>query len=252
LILSGLVDAGEEAGPPGAGGGAAEGRSPAEGRGGVRGAVYGCLVAGTSDGSAGARRGKRCSRRYTSIRNGHRLRTCPGLGPVRAVELLPVVRAPYRLYRLLTQLRLAGILGGIAGFVFGRTDCEPADGYGSLTLKDVLEDHIAPLDVPGLLYAAETVVGESGRASFGGSRRAGDTSGSLLALLTGMPTPGLEDARTAEIHFIVRVHGPVVPELMPGMIHTFGGGCVGMPANGILGPPGDFECHDPQFAVHQP
>jgi muramoyltetrapeptide carboxypeptidase len=56
---------------------------------------------------------------------------------------------PYRLDRMLTQLRLAGILGRIAGFVFGKcTNCEPGDGYGSLSLEEVLTDHIAPLGIP--------------------------------------------------------------------------------------------------------
>jgi muramoyltetrapeptide carboxypeptidase len=62
--------------------------------------------------------------------------------------------APYRLDRMLTQLKLAGVLGGIAGFVFGKcTDCEPGDGYGSLTLEEVLLDHIAPLRVPAWFNA---------------------------------------------------------------------------------------------------
>ncbi len=55
----------------------------------------------------------------------------------------------YRVDRMLTQLELAGVLGGITGFVFGRcTDCDPSRSYGSLTLREVLNDHIAPLGIP--------------------------------------------------------------------------------------------------------
>jgi muramoyltetrapeptide carboxypeptidase len=55
----------------------------------------------------------------------------------------------YRVDRMLTQLKLAGILGGISGFVFGKcSDCGPGKGYGSLTLKEVLDDHVKPLGVP--------------------------------------------------------------------------------------------------------
>ncbi len=55
----------------------------------------------------------------------------------------------YRIDRMLTQLKLAGILGRISGLVFGQcTDCDPGEGYGSLTLEQVFDDHIRPLGVP--------------------------------------------------------------------------------------------------------
>ena len=55
----------------------------------------------------------------------------------------------YRVDRMLTQLRLAGLLGGIRGFVFGSCrDCDPGEGYGSLTLEEVLDEHVRPLGVP--------------------------------------------------------------------------------------------------------
>lgn len=57
--------------------------------------------------------------------------------------------AIYRLDRMLTQLALAGHLRQIGGFVFGHcTDCPPGKGHGSLTLEDVLRDHLAPLAIP--------------------------------------------------------------------------------------------------------
>jgi muramoyltetrapeptide carboxypeptidase len=55
----------------------------------------------------------------------------------------------YRVDRMLTQLSLAGVLKQVNGLVFGRcTDCDPSAGYGSLTLEEVLADHVAPLGVP--------------------------------------------------------------------------------------------------------
>jgi muramoyltetrapeptide carboxypeptidase len=62
----------------------------------------------------------------------------------------------YRVDRLLTQLKLAGILEQITGFVFGQcTDCDrltrqnsQKDGEESLTLAQVLRDHIQPLGIP--------------------------------------------------------------------------------------------------------
>jgi muramoyltetrapeptide carboxypeptidase len=55
----------------------------------------------------------------------------------------------YRVDRMLTQLKLAGILDKLRGVVFGNcTKCTPGEGYGSLTLEEVLDDHIKPLGVP--------------------------------------------------------------------------------------------------------
>lgn len=55
----------------------------------------------------------------------------------------------YRVDRMLTQLKLAGILDQLSGFVFGKcSDCNPGKGYGSLTLEEVLDDHIKPLKIP--------------------------------------------------------------------------------------------------------
>ena len=55
----------------------------------------------------------------------------------------------YRVDRMLTQLELAGVLGRIKAFVFGHcTKCEPGSSYGSLTLEEVLADHIGPLGIP--------------------------------------------------------------------------------------------------------
>jgi len=62
----------------------------------------------------------------------------------------------YRIDRMLTQLKLAGILEQVAGFVFGQcTDCDrltrestQKDGQVSLTLAQVLRDHTQPLGIP--------------------------------------------------------------------------------------------------------
>jgi muramoyltetrapeptide carboxypeptidase len=55
----------------------------------------------------------------------------------------------YRVDRMITQLRLAGILDRLSAFVFGKcTRCGPGEGYGSLTLEEVFADHIRPLGIP--------------------------------------------------------------------------------------------------------
>ncbi|WP_181304967.1 LD-carboxypeptidase [Rufibacter sp. XAAS-G3-1] len=58
--------------------------------------------------------------------------------------------AVYRVDRMLTQLKLAGVLDQVKGVVFGKcSDCGPGNGnYGSLTLEEVLEQHLQPLKIP--------------------------------------------------------------------------------------------------------
>lgn len=56
---------------------------------------------------------------------------------------------PYRVDRMLTQLKLAGALARIKGFVFGTcAECEPGSGFASLTLEEIFNDHIKPLGIP--------------------------------------------------------------------------------------------------------
>lgn len=56
----------------------------------------------------------------------------------------------YRIDRMVTQLKLAGVLGKIKGFVFGGcSECGPGNGnFGALTLEEIFSDHIKPLGVP--------------------------------------------------------------------------------------------------------
>lgn len=57
---------------------------------------------------------------------------------------------PYRIDRMLTQLKLSGALSRLKGFVFGGcAECSPGEGsYGGLTLEEIFDDHIKPLGIP--------------------------------------------------------------------------------------------------------
>jgi muramoyltetrapeptide carboxypeptidase len=58
----------------------------------------------------------------------------------------------YEIDRLLNQLKLAGILDNLAGFVFGQcTNCSADSDYGSLTLEEVIREYIQPLKIPACL-----------------------------------------------------------------------------------------------------
>ncbi len=55
---------------------------------------------------------------------------------------------------------------------------------------------------------------------------------------------GLQKPMSAEIHFVVRTHGPAIPGKVDSMLYTVNGGCEGAFPN----PP----CSDVQFAVFKP
>jgi muramoyltetrapeptide carboxypeptidase len=59
-----------------------------------------------------------------------------------------IAEKPFRIDRMLMQLRLAGKLEGVRGFVFGEMlDCRPPDGE-TYTLQQVILRVLAPYDVP--------------------------------------------------------------------------------------------------------
>lgn len=87
-----------------------------------------------------------------------------------------------------------------------------------------------PLIESSVLYAAGHVIGGSGSGNYGGHLSVGDNSGANFG-------PGLLNPQGAEIHMVVRTHGPAIPGQIPEQIHTFNGAC-------------DVNaCADLQFAV---
>lgn len=61
---------------------------------------------------------------------------------------------PYRIDRMLTQLKLAGVLNNISGIVFGKcVKCNAEEPDKAFTLKQVLEQHIKPLGIPAFYGA---------------------------------------------------------------------------------------------------
>lgn len=55
----------------------------------------------------------------------------------------------YRIDRMMTHLKIAGVFDKLAGFIFGQCpECSPGADYGSLTLEEVIFDHIKPLGIP--------------------------------------------------------------------------------------------------------
>ncbi len=55
----------------------------------------------------------------------------------------------YRVDRMMTSLKLAGILGKVRGVIFGTcSECGPGEGFASFTPEEIFTDHLAPLGVP--------------------------------------------------------------------------------------------------------
>lgn len=61
---------------------------------------------------------------------------------------------PYRIDRMLTQLKLAGVLNNISGFIFGKcVKCDAEEPEKAFTIKQVLEQHVKPLGIPSFYGA---------------------------------------------------------------------------------------------------
>lgn len=94
------------------------------------------------------------------------------------------------------------------------------------------------------VWGAGHVVGGSGMATLGGRVAVGDTSG--CDALGRLPcNGGLTDPQGAEIHLVLRTHGPAIPDLVNEQIHSFNRGCeAGEPNVGL--------CRNVQFAAFLP
>lgn len=84
--------------------------------------------------------------------------TCAGIGTSNQLDtrgavllLEDVNEAPYKLDRMLTQLRQVGMFAEAAGVVLGRfVGCDPAPGVPSASVEEVLEDRLGDLGIPVL------------------------------------------------------------------------------------------------------
>ena len=85
-----------------------------------------------------------------------------------------------------------------------------------------------PFVVGSLQYAGGQIVGPNGRADFSGYLGEGDgTGGYQLFPSMQIPAPGLVDTRGAQIHLVMRKHGPASadPATLQAQLSGFTGGC---------------------------
>lgn len=107
-------------------------------------------------------------------------------------------------------------------------------------------DQIAAVGA-SVVFGAGHVVGNNGTATFATHLRAGQVKGDREVVLAPLEGPaGLLEPSTAEVHAVVRSHGPPIIGHVDEQISSFGGGCT--PETGGDLPEGN-DCMSPQFAV---
>lgn len=178
------------------------------------------------------------------------VRTFPGPGSVVAGADATLIRQPDGASFTFSGKGLTGGHAYTMWFVAFNdpTECESpmTDGVSLISLCGV-PDLLNNRGEPTALWSAGHVVGESGQANLAGRVAEGDISGCTerqqLACNGGLTNP--EDA---EIHLVLRSHGPVIPELVNEQIHSFNEGCY--PGQANAGPPP--LCTNVQFAAFLP
>ena len=103
-----------------------------------------------------------------------------------------------------------------------------------------------PLVNGSLQYGGGAIVGANGRADFSGYLSVGDNTGYyLLPMFPNMPNPapGLLNPKGADIHLVMRKHGPASsdPTILHEQLSGFTGGCSVMGA-----------CANIQASIHEP
>ena len=107
-----------------------------------------------------------------------------------------------------------------------------------------------------VLYGGGHVVGGNGKGNFSAHLKEGDVSGSINTLFGLPPAGGLQSGNSlgAEVHFVLRSHGPKIPGMVNEQIGGYLGGCTDPfaipPFTEIPDEVG--ECGDIEFAIHAP
>lgn len=134
--------------------------------------------------------------------------------------------------------------------VFNNPDaCEGGMSEG-LELQCASGDFGNPEVDASVFYATGHVIGGSGKANYAAwlpaDRLTVDPDPSANQLIVGDGI--LDDPRGAEIHVVLRTHGPTIPGMVHQQLNTFDAGCTTAPP-GLEGP---NTCMNLQFATHEP
>ncbi len=118
-------------------------------------------------------------------------------------------------------------------------------------------DFLNPETGVDVLFAGSgRVIGSSGQGTFYGRLRAGDDSESVYDLMGIPPAGGIQKGNTfnAEVHLVLRSHGPKIPGMVYEQISSYVGGCTDpfafLPFSEIPDEVG--ECGDIEWSLHAP
>lgn len=139
------------------------------------------------------------------------------------------------------NLRTTGLMNGHAVSIWWVIFNNPDACDGDCGEADLFE----PAVNAAVMSGGRNVVGGSGRWSFAAHLNEGEITNEHPAFQDG---PGLMKPRMAEIHIVVRSHGPKLEEHMPEQLKTFGAGCTDFLEAGTM-PTDEGECADVQFAA---
>ena len=172
------------------------------------------------------------------------VRTFPGPGSVVAGADATLVRQPDGISFTFDGKNLtAGNAYTIWFIAFDNPgECDfPMTGISLCGVNDLLSN---PAAQPTAVWSAGHVVGKTGEATWGGRVAVGDTSGCTEGGQLAC-NDGLTNSQSAEIHLVLRSHGPAIPELVNEQIHSFNQGC-------YAGQPNVGQCTNVQFAAFLP
>lgn len=153
------------------------------------------------------------------------------------------------------ELRASNLTPGDALTIWWVIFNEPGNCDGGCGEPDVFaEGNPAQVDVA---WAAGAVVDDNGNVAMMGHKQIGDSSGSAMPFFNEVfgagagDTVGLLDPIEAEVHLVVRSHGPVIAGMLDAQTNSFEGGCTNYMDAGSV-PRAEGDCADVQFAIHLP
>ncbi len=115
--------------------------------------------------------------------------------------------------------------------------------------NDVLPPNVNPAAEVSALWATGGIVGPDRSGHFSGRLGVGK-DGAPGVILWG---DGVTNPMDAEVHLIVRYHGPTRwddADILQSQIYSVAGACTPESSNG--GGTGDFSCYEPQATIHMP